>query len=157
MTEIRRKVIEGIRVGDTLTVTRTFTREDTRAFADVSLDYNPYHFHRSYTDSREFDGLICHGLLVGGMLTEIGGQLGMLASGMEFRFRGPVYFGDTITCRMTFTEIDEKGRAEAEAEYTNQDGEVVLLASLRGILPGPEEVKILKELVKRAARPGPQS
>lgn len=157
MTEIRQKAIEGVKTGDTLTVTRTFTREDTHAFADISLDNNPYHFHHSYTNARGFDGLICHGLLVGGMLTEIGGQLGMLASDMEFRFRRPVYFGDTITCRMTFTEIDEKGRAEAEAEYTNQDGEVVLLASLRGILPGPEEVKILKELVKRAARPGPQS
>ena len=149
MTEIRRKAIEGIRVGDTLTVTRTFTREDTRAFADISLDFNPYHFHLGYAGARGFDGLICHGLLVGGMLTEIGGQLGMLASGMEFRFRRPVYFGDTITCRMTFTEIDERGRAEAEVEFTNQGGEVVLIAGLRGILPGPEEKKILKELESR--------
>lgn len=29
--------------------------------------------------------MICHGLLVGGMICEFGGQVGWLASGMDFK------------------------------------------------------------------------
>ena len=66
---------------------------------------------------------------------------------MNFRFKQPVYFDETITCRFTITEVDERRRARAEAVYFNQSGTVVLEADLEGILPDASERKILDAMV----------
>ena len=117
------------------------------AFADVTRDYNPIHFEKRFTDVKKFRDPICHGLLVGSILTEVGGQIGWLASAMNFRFKRPVYFGDTIECTFTITAIDARNRARAEAIYRNQDGTIVLEADLGGILPGPPEREVLEAMV----------
>ena len=117
------------------------------AFADVTRDYNAVHFNSRFSETKNFKDRICHGLLVGSMLTEIGGQIGWLASVMNFRFKQPVYFGETITCRFTITDIDAHLRANAEAVYFNQDGDLVLEAKLKGILPDAVERRILSDMV----------
>ena len=147
MSEIRKKAIQGLAAGDTFVVTRQFTEDDMLAFADVTRDYNPVHFDKRFADVKNFNGRICHGLLVGSILTEIGGQIGWLASEMNFRFKRPVYFGDTIVCTFTISEIDQRNRARAEVVYRNQDGIVVLEADLSGILPGEPERAVLDALV----------
>jgi acyl dehydratase len=147
MSKIRNKTIQGLAVGDKLVVTRRFTEADTMAFAEVTRDYNPIHFEKRFADVKDFRGRICHGLLVGSLLTEIGGQIGWLASEMNFRFKRPVYFGDTVECTFTITAIDGRNRARAEAIYRNQDGAIVLEADLGGILPGPREREVLAEMV----------
>jgi len=148
MTGIRHRAIEGIHVGDEFSVSRTFTEQDAIQFADISRDYNPVHLDDRFAKAKKFKGRVCHGLLVGSMLTEIGGQTGVLASHMDFVFKKPVYFGDTITCRWTFTEIDAGCRAKAEVEFRNQDEIVVLTASVKGIIPGNRERAILKSMVE---------
>ena len=150
MSTIRRRAIEGLRPGDTFTVTRTFHEEQTRAFGDLSRDYNPIHYDRRFAACKNLERLICHGLLVGSLVTEIGGQIGWLASGMEFRFRKPVFFGDTVTCCFTITEIDERGRAKARAVFTNQHGTTVLEAGLTGHLPGAPERDVLAAMLAEA-------
>jgi len=117
------------------------------SFADVTLDYNAVHLDSRFSGAKNFKDRICHGLLVGSMLTEIGGQIGWLASGMNFRFKQPVYFGETITCRFTIIQVDERRRASAEAVYFNQDGDIVLEAELKGILPDAAERRILGTMV----------
>ena len=82
------------------------------------------------------------------MLTEVGGQMGWLASVMNFRFKKPVYFGDTITCKLTITDIDAKNRARAFAEYHNETGVVVLEADLEGIVPAAAEQEVLEAMVQ---------
>jgi acyl dehydratase len=148
MTTIREKAIKGLQKGDILTARRTFTEADTKTFGDISKDYNPVHYDDRYAAVKNMKGRICHGLLVGSMVTEVGGQVGWLASGMNFRFKGPVYFGDTIDCCMTITDIDEKGRARATAVFCNQQGERVMEAALEGIVPGKPERKVLDQMVR---------
>ena len=147
MSDMRAKAIAGLKVGDIFIVTRTFTEEDTTAFAGLSRDYNPVHFEDRFSSAKKFRSRICHGLLVASMITEIGGQIGWLASGMTFRFKRPVYFGDTIECRMSITELDERNRAKAEATLTNQWKEVVIEASVSGIVPGIAERRVLEAMV----------
>ena len=147
MSEIRNRTIQGLQVGDTFTISRRFTVEDMMSFADVTRDYNAVHFDSRFSGAKNFKDRICHGLLVGSMLTQIGGQIGWLASGMNFRFKQPVYLGETITCRFTIAEVDERRRASAEAVYFNQDGDIVLEAELRGILPDAAERRILGTMV----------
>jgi acyl dehydratase len=148
MSEIRNRTIQGLIAGDTFTITRTFTEKETSRFADITRDYNPIHFDERFTAARGVEGRICHGLLVGSMLTEIGGQIGWLASKMDFRFTKPVYFGDTISCTLTITEIDNKNRASAEAVFINQQGFTVLEAKLAGVLPGEPERRVLNLMVR---------
>ena len=137
----------GLRVGDSFTITRSFTRKETAAFGDLTRDYNPVHYDTRWTQAKGFDGLICHGLLIGGMICEFGGQVGWLATGMDFKFIKPVYFNDTIECRITLTVLEESGRAEAEAVFCNQHGIQVALASLNGRLPVRHEQDILKKMM----------
>ena len=148
MSEIRRKAIAGLKIGDSFTIERTFTEEDMLTFAGITRDYNPVHFDDRFSAAKKFDGRICHGLLVAGMLTEIGGQIGWLATVMNFRFKKPVYFGDTIRCMLTITDIDNQNRARASAEYQNNDAVVVLEADLEGIVPAEPEQRVLKAMVQ---------
>ncbi len=148
MTRIRQRAIEGIRVADEFSVSRTFTEQDMLQFADVSRDYNPVHLEDRFAKAKKFKGRICHGLLVGSMLTEIGGQIGVLASHMDFVFKKPVYVGDRVTCRWTFTKIDRKGRTKAQVVFQKQDDTVVLTATVKGIIPDIQERAILQAMVE---------
>ncbi|MDD5170362.1 MAG: MaoC family dehydratase [Syntrophales bacterium] len=147
MSDLRNKAVKGIKRGDVLTITRTFTEQDTRVLGDITRDYNPVHYDDRFAQIKNLNGRICHGMLVAGMITEIGGQVAWFASGMSFRFKKPVYFGDTITCACTITELHEKQKATARAVYTNQHGTVVLEALLHGYLPGRPEKQVLERMI----------
>ena len=147
MSTIRQKAIAGLKVGDTFQVKRMFTESDVTAFARISRDYNPIHFEKRFSEVKGMKDRICHGLLVAGMVTEIGGQIGWLASGMNFRFKRPVYFGDTVKCSLTITAVDSTNRAEAEAVFYNQHGVCVLQGIITGVIPGAQERAVLKAMV----------
>ena len=135
MTEIRRRAVRGLRPGDTFEVTRTFSRRDTRQFGKLTRDANPVHDDPAFARAQGFDQLILHGLLTGSMICEVGGQIGWLARTMKFEFLRPVYFGDTVTCRVTISHIEDGVRARARATYRNQRDELVLRAELGGRIP----------------------
>jgi 3-hydroxybutyryl-CoA dehydratase len=144
---IRRKAVKGLSPGDSFTYTRTFTKKESMAFGDLTRDYNPVHYDTRWTDEKGFTDLICHGLLIGGMICQFGGQVGWLATGMNFKFLGPVYFNDTVTCTVTITKIQENGRAEAQAVFTNQAGKKIGIASMTGRLPLEKEKQILDRMI----------
>jgi len=148
MSEIRKKTIEGLKVGDRFIVSRTFLEQDVIDFADMTRDYNPVHFDERFTREKNLRGRICHGLLVGSLVTEIGGQIGFYASKLDFRFRRPVYFGETITCTLTISARNERNLAEAKAVYRNTEGEIVLEAFLLGYVPSQQEREILRVIME---------
>lgn len=143
----RTRAIKGFTVGDSVSYTRRFTREQTLEFGDMTRDYNPVHYDERWSDLKGFKGLICHGLLVGSMICEFGGQAGWLATGMDFKFLKPVYFGDCITCTITITRMGDGGRAEAEARFINQNDQPVCHAALTGRLPVKPERELLERMV----------
>ena len=144
---MRQRAVKGLKAGDTFTYSRTFTQEETVSFGDMTRDYNPIHYDLRWAEAKGFKGLICHGLLVGSMVCEMGGQVGWLATGMKFKYIRPVYFGDTITCKITITRIEDNGRAEAEAVFFNEADQQVCYASLTGRLPLNNEREILKRMI----------
>lgn len=154
---IREKTVQGLKPGDSFFYSRTFTQAETQAFGDLTLDYNPVHYNTQWTEEKGFNGLICHGLLIGGMICEFGGQVGWLATTMNFNFLKPVYFNDTILCRVTITHIQENGRAEAEAVFTNQDKEKVGVATMSGRLPLEREKQILTQMMAQGDPTNPLS
>jgi len=66
---------------------------------------------------------------------------------MNFRFKGPVYVGETITCNWVITAIDLKGRAKASVTITKEDDVSVIEAEIGGIVPGLEERKVLSQML----------
>jgi 3-hydroxybutyryl-CoA dehydratase len=144
---LRERAAEGLQVGDSFRTTRTFTDDDVSLFAQISRDYNPIHFDARFAKTRNFPAPICHGLLAASLATEIGGQIGWLASAMNFRFKGPVYIGETITCNWVITAIDQKGRAKASVTITKEDGVTVIEAEIGGIVPGLEARKVLSQML----------
>lgn len=146
---IRQQTAATLSEGNTFTFARTFTQSETEAFGDLTRDYNPVHYEPRWAKEKGFKGLICHGLLIGSMICEVGGQAGWLATGMNFKFIRPVYFGDTITCRMVIKKVDPSGRAAAEATFTNQEEEQVGYAHLTGIIPvGTDKVLLAKMIAE---------
>lgn len=144
---IRMKALNGLKPGDSFSYKRSFTRQETESFGDLTRDYNPVHYEPRWTKTKGYQDMICHGLLVGSMICEFGGQVGWLATGMDFKFIKPVYFGDMIKCTITITRLEENGRAEAEAVFTNQDGDQVCHALLKGLLPLEDEQELLKQMI----------
>lgn len=148
MAGFRERAAEGLRVGDTFRTSRTFTEDDVVLFARISRDYNPVHFDARFAEAKSFSAPICHGLLAASLATEIGGQIGWLASSMNFRFKGPVYVGETITCTWVMAAIDQNnGRARASVTTTKDDGATVIEAEINGIVPGAAERKILGQML----------
>ncbi|MCB2185492.1 MAG: acyl dehydratase [Deltaproteobacteria bacterium] len=147
MTGLRQQAAQGLALGDKVTVTRTFSYEDTLAFGELTQDYNPVHYDLGFAQGKGFAGLILHGLLTGAMICQIGGQVAWLASGMNFRFKRPVAPGDTVTLEFTLTALDQGGRARGRGRYTNQRGELVMEAELFGQLPGEDDRARLEEMM----------
>ncbi len=149
---MRQRAIDGIQVGDVFSLQRNFSQKETEDFGDLTRDYNPVHYHQRWSQAKGFDGMICHGLLVGSMICEIGGQVGWLATGMSFKFIRPVYFGATITCALTIKKLEANGRAEAEAIFTDEHGDLVCLSTLTGRLPVETERGLLQAFVDEGDR-----
>lgn len=147
MVGFRERAAAGLRVGDSFRTSRTFTGDDVIRFAEISRDYNPVHFDARFAKARNLTEPICHGLLAASLATEIGGQIGWLASAMNFRFKGPVYVGEKITCSWVITAIDQNGRAKASVTINKEDGVTVIEAEISGIIPGGEERKILNQML----------
>lgn len=145
---IRQKAIQGFKQGDSFLLKRTFTQKETLSFGDMTKDYNPVHYESIWSNQKGFNGLICHGLLIGSMICEFGGQVGWLATGMNFKFLHPVYFNDTIQCSITITKIEKNGHAEAEAYFTNQNNKQVCFAHMTGRVPMSNEKELLEQIVK---------
>jgi acyl dehydratase len=147
MASIRERAAEGLEAGDSFQTTRTFTHDDITHFAQISRDYNPVHFDVRFAKARNFAAPICYGLLTASLVTEIGGQIGWLASDMNFRFKGPVYPGEKLSCSMRITAVDRRGRAKASVTITKHDGTTVIEAEIGGIVPGLEERNVLKQML----------
>ncbi len=146
----RRDAAEGrLREGSVVRFRRVFSERDLRAFGRLTRDYNPVHYELRFARRKGFPRRICHGMLVGSMVCEPGGQWAWLASGMSFHFLRPVYVGDTVTCELAIRELDAHGRARAEAAFTNQRGELVMRGELRGRLPVGEDRRLLCRMLER--------
>ena len=120
-----------ISVGQKASLTKTFTDEDVRKFAEVSLDVNPLHLDDEYAKTTIFGKRIAHGVLTCGLISavlanKLPGQ-GTIYLGQEVRFSAPEYLGDTITAECTVTEKrDDKKIIKLDTVCTNQDGKVVV-------------------------------
>jgi 3-hydroxybutyryl-CoA dehydratase len=116
-----------VTIGDSASLTKTFTEHDVLTFAQISGDQNPIHINAEFAAATRFERQIVHGILTAGMISAVlGMQLpgpGSIYLKQELNFRAPVYFGDTITATATITKVrEDKPIITLETICTNQDG-----------------------------------
>ncbi|MFA5006749.1 MAG: MaoC family dehydratase [Candidatus Izemoplasmatales bacterium] len=129
---MNRKTIETLRVGDTASLSKSFTEADVAGFAAVSGDHNPAHMDEAYAKDTVFGARIVHGMLVGSLFSAILGTelpgLGSIYTHQTLKFTKPVYLGDAVTATVTVRElIPEKNRVILDTVAVNQKGETVIV------------------------------
>jgi acyl dehydratase len=131
------KYYEEFEIGEELiSPGRTVTESDIVSFAGLTGDYNPLHTNKEYAKDSIYKGRIAHGLLglsfVSGLVTRIGVFDGTVMGflGLEWKFTGPIYIGDTIHFKMRIIEKRETSKPDRgilirEVDLVNQNEEVV--------------------------------
>ena len=82
------------------------------AFSGLSGDYNPIHTDAEFAGKSHFKQRIAHGMLGLSILTGLGSRSGILDGSAiaflgieEWKFAGPILFGDTVHVRMTVIDV----------------------------------------------------
>lgn len=123
--------IEDFFIGQTASLKKTFSSDEVKAFAELSLDKNPIHINEAYAEQTIFGSRIVHGFLVGSLISAVfGTQLpgeGAIYLHQEMNFRKPVYHGEEITATVTITNIrKEKSILYFDTKCENGRGEIVI-------------------------------
>ena len=142
-----------LKIGDSASLSKTFTMEDIALFSLVSGDVNPAHLDREFAATDLFHHIIAQGILTAGLISAVLGTKlpgpGTIYLGQELKFLAPVSPGDTITATVTVKElIPEKHRAVLDCHCLNQNG--------KEVLSGTALVQAPTEKVRRPAMPLPE-
>ena len=115
---------------------RTITEADIVNFAGVSGDFNSLHLDAQYAaEHTVFGRRIAHGLLGLTVVSGLSQQAGHLRDGiiaflgLNWRFKSPVFIGDTIHEEQTIADKRETSKGQGivtiHCLVRNQNGEVV--------------------------------
>jgi 3-hydroxybutyryl-CoA dehydratase len=120
-----------IQVGDTAEFSKTIRDEDVRAFADLTGDHNPVHLDDSYASGTRFKRRIAHGMFTASLISSVlANKLpgeGTVYLSQSLKFVAPVYLDDTVTARVTVTDVrEDKPIATIETVCLNQRGETLV-------------------------------
>lgn len=121
---------EDLTVGMTDVYTKTITDADIVMFAGVSGDTNPLHLDDEFARATRFEGRIVHGKLTASLISAVLGTKlpgpGCIYMTQNLRFLAPVRVGDTVSARVTVSElIPAKNRAYLKTVCTV--GETVVI------------------------------
>jgi 3-hydroxybutyryl-CoA dehydratase len=110
-TRVQGRYFEEFAVGDCMVSPgRTVTEADIVSFCGLSGDFNELHSNAEYAKQTLFGKPIAHGLLGLSMASGLAGRLGFLEGtaqafmGLDWKFRGPIFAGDTIYVRATVAQ-----------------------------------------------------
>jgi 3-oxoacyl-[acyl-carrier protein] reductase len=145
-----------IDAGDSITFHRTIADADVDAFAALSGDYNPLHMDAEYARRTHLRHRVVHGMLVASYVsTMIGMRLpgpGSLWMQQKFRWRNPVFIGDTLEFTLRITQKSQGARLVSfEVRVMNQHGKVVMDGEGAATLPAAKENESDIPVEKRAA------
>jgi len=137
LTSPRGRYFEEFEIGDVVeTTSRTITETDVVLFAGLSGDYNQLHTDAEFGKETMFGERIAHGLLGLSVASGLASQLGFVEgtaqafTDLEWKFRGPIKFGDTIHAQFEVEQKKEMKRLEGgfvtfKVAVLNQDDETV--------------------------------
>ena len=100
-----------LNIGDKVSVSKAFSKEEVIQFADISGDHNPIHLDQEYAEASIFGQPIVHGMLVSSLFSGlIGEQLpgqGSIYLGQNLSFKAPVPIGEIVTASVEVVSLRE--------------------------------------------------
>ncbi|PDZ04961.1 enoyl-CoA hydratase [Bacillus cereus] len=123
-----------VKVGDVFKYERRFTEEEVFEFANITGDKGRHHMEYD-----ENGRLMAHGLLTASIGTKVGEELHYIARELVSEFIRPVFTGDTITCELTLTNVEQMEgykKVSIESVYRNQYEKTVLVGTSYGVIRG---------------------
>ncbi|MDX6722544.1 MAG: hypothetical protein QOD44_2543 [Solirubrobacteraceae bacterium] len=116
---------------------RTITEADIVNFAGVSGDFNPLHTDDAFAATTPYGRRIAHGMLALSVVTGLRQRMGVFDGTIlgfleirSWRFRAPVFPGDTIRAVTSVAELRETSKPDRGVmiqgiEVLNQEDELV--------------------------------
>ena len=84
-----------LKIGQSASVSRSFSAEEVKVFADLSLDHNPIHIDKSFAERSMFGQRIVHGMLVSSLFSGLLGEklpgTGTIYLSQKSSFKKPVF------------------------------------------------------------------
>ncbi|MGN6188521.1 MAG: MaoC family dehydratase [Conexibacter sp.] len=126
-----------LKVGETVTYTRTLGESDAYLFAGITGDSHRNHLDEEYMRGTPYGGRIVQGGLLAGLVGACSTRLldraerAAVAYGFDrIRFVKGVRFGDTVTVRYEVAQLDaDSGKVRADVTIVNQRDETVAVAT----------------------------
>ncbi len=118
-------------IGDSVEMSKVFTYDDVKKFAELSGDINPVHLDQTFASTTIFKKPIVHGFLFSSMISALlANKLpgpGSIYIHQELNFKGPVFHGEKVTAIVEIEEIKpEKSIYILKTQCLKNDGEIVL-------------------------------
>ena len=112
-------------IGQTFTITRTFSQDDFNRFAALSGDDNPIHVDPEFSARTKFGRTVAHGMLLYGTICgAVSAQFpGAQQLEQDLRFPSPTYTDEEITIQLTVKDISADV-VRLEASIARSSGQV---------------------------------
>lgn len=132
-------------VGLSKTYCKTLSAQDVILFAACSGDVNPVHLDKAYAATTAFGEPIAHGMWTGALISAaIATQLpgpGSVYRSQNLNFKHPVKIGDTVTVRLTVSELKERVKLVVlDCEAHNQEGKLIAKGVAEVIAPSEKQI-----------------
>ncbi len=130
-----------LRLGDSASLTRTFTQDDVQAFALLSGDVNPSHVDAAYAAGDRFHQVVAHGMWSAALVSNLLGTRlpgpGTVYLAQNLRFDHPVFVGDTVRATVTVRALrpGPAPSATLHCSVVNQRNDVVVDGEAQVLLP----------------------
>ena len=119
------------RIGDKVSLTKSFSQEEVMEYAKSSMDENPLHYDETYSQKTFFKKTIVHGLfaasLFGGLLgSKLPGR-GTIHLGQELKFIKPIFVGEMVTATIEIIAIrDDKPVITVNCVMVKEDNSIAI-------------------------------
>ena len=123
--------IKDFYIGQTAELSKIFSDEEVKCFANMSGDLNPIHLDDEYAKKSIFKKRILHGFQTGALISAVIGMKlpgpGAIYLHQEMNFKKPAYIGETVRAFVTITSIkEEKSIIFLETKCLNANGDVLI-------------------------------
>lgn len=117
-------------VGTSFSTSVVAEEQTIQEIARLSGDMNPIHLDEEYARQTVFGRRIAHALFCQNIISMIIGNhlpgWGAILLSQNFRYRKPVYIGDTIETTVTVKEVLSPNKYVLNTVCKNQENEIVL-------------------------------
>jgi len=118
-------------VGATASLQRMLGSREVELFSEMTGDRNPLHVDEAAARKSRFGGLITQGGVTSGLLNAVVAEKlpgpGSVFLSVSWEFRRPTYLGETMTARVTVTDVrEDKPICTLTTTVVNAAGEICI-------------------------------